>query len=162
MTLPTIVALQPDRYAAVIMVGGGADFWLMNQRSNYRDLIRAVKETWVGEKPSAEVLAKLDEFYLRHAALDSYHTAASLKGKPVLIIQGTSDRAVPAPLGNLLWERLGKPERWLEEGAGHEALFMNLPRDYYPRMMHWIDQSVPRAGAAEHAADSSSQPAGTP
>jgi predicted esterase len=145
MTLPTIIAREPERYAAMIMVGGGADFWLMNQRSNYRDLIRAVKETWKGgEKPEADVLARLDEAYLKQAPLDSYHTAAALRGKRVLMIQGTADKAVPAPLGDVLWERLGKPERWLVEGATHESLFMNLPRDEFPRMMEWLNRACPK------------------
>ncbi|HYE62563.1 MAG TPA: alpha/beta hydrolase [Phycisphaerales bacterium] len=143
MTLPTIIAREPERYAAAVLVGGGADFWLMNQRSNYRELIKAVKETWA-EKPSPETLAALDEAYLKNAPLDSYHTAAVLKGKPVLMIQGTADRAVPAPLGDLLWERLGRPERWLDEGASHESLFMNLPRDHFPRMMEWLNRAAPR------------------
>lgn len=150
MTLPTIIAREPSRYAAAIMIGGGADFWVMNQRSNYRELIKAVKETWA-DKPTPETLAALDEAYLKNAPLDSYHTAAALKGKPVLIIQGTADKAVPAPLGDLLWERLGKPERWLAEGATHESLFMNLPRDHFPRMMEWLNGMVPPP-AAEQAA----------
>jgi len=143
MTLPTIIARDPERYDAAILVGGGADFWLMNQRSNYRDFIRAVKETWK-DRPSPDVLSKLDEAYLKQAPLDSYHTAAALKGKHVLMIQGTADKAVPAPLGDLLWERLGQPQRWLVEGATHESLFMNLQRDDFPRMMEWLNRACPK------------------
>jgi hypothetical protein len=151
MTLPTIIARDPHRYSAAILVGGGADFWLMNQQSNYRDLINAVSETWADGKPDKKTLAELDEHYLRNAPLDSYHTAAVLKGKRVLMIQGTADMAVPSPLGDVLWERLGKPERWLEEDASHELLFMNLQRDYFPRMMEWLDRAVPPDRPAEPA-----------
>jgi predicted esterase len=141
MTLPVVVAREPDRYAASILVGGGADFWLMNQRSNYKNLIDAVHERWDGVPPTIQDRAKLDQLYLKNAPLDSYHTAAALKGKPVLLIQGTTDLAVPSPLGDLLWERLGKPERWLQDGQGHEVLFMLLPQQF-DKMMDWLDRGT--------------------
>ncbi len=137
MTLPTVVAREPDRYSAAVIVGGGADFWLMNERSNYKGMIDAVRVKWDGEPPTDQVRARFDELYLQHAPLDSYHTAAVLKGKKVLLIQGTKDLAVPSPLGDLLWERMGKPERWLEEGLGHELLFMALPQKF-GKMMEWL------------------------
>ena len=56
----------------------------------------------------------------------------------MLLIQGTSDLAVPSPLGDLLWERMGKPERWLMEEAGHEVLFMMLPQKF-GKMMEWLE-----------------------
>jgi predicted esterase len=141
MTLPTVVAREPDRYSAAIMVGGGADFWLMNQRSNYRTLVDAVHEKWDGAEPTKQDLARLDTLYLKNSPLDSYHTAAALKGKPMLLIQGTTDLAVPSPLGDVLWERLGKPERWLQEGQGHEVLFMLLPQQF-DKMMDWLERSA--------------------
>jgi hypothetical protein len=137
MTLPTVVARDLDRYSAFILVGGGCDFWLMNQRSNYRGMIDAIHEKWDGAQPSGADRARLDELYLKNAPLDSYHTAAVLKGKRVLMIQGTADLAVPSPLGDLLWERLGKPERWMVDGAGHEVLFMTLPQKF-EKMMEWL------------------------
>jgi predicted esterase len=137
MTLPTVVAREPDRYSASIMVGGGCDYWLMNQKSNYRGLVDAIHEKWDGGEPTAADRARLDELYLKNAPLDSYHTAQVLKGKKVLLIQGTADLAVPSPLGDLLWERLGKPDRWLVDGAGHEVLFMMLPQKF-EKMMEWL------------------------
>jgi fermentation-respiration switch protein FrsA (DUF1100 family) len=136
MTLPTVVAREEGRYSASILIGGGADFWLMNEKSNYRGLIDAVHEKWDSE-PSEADRARLDELYLKNAPLDSYHTAQVLKGKKVLLIQGTADLAVPSPLGDLLWERLGKPERWVVDGAGHEVLFMTLPQKF-EKMMEWL------------------------
>lgn len=140
MTLPTVVAREPERYSACILVGGGCDFWLMNKTSNYAGIIRAVHEQWVSSASTPHVRRELDRAYLAAAPLDSYHTAAVLRGKPVLMIQGTLDRAVPAPLGDVLWERAGRPERWLRE-AGHEALFMAIPADF-PRMLDWLDAAV--------------------
>jgi predicted esterase len=142
MTLPTVVAREEGRYAAGIMVGGGCDFWLMNQRSSYRQMIDAIHEKWDGPSPTDQDRAQLDALYLENAPLDSYHTAAALKGKPVLMIHATADLAVPAPLGDLLWERLGKPERWLQDGQGHETLFMFLPPQF-DKMMDWLDKAAP-------------------
>ena len=89
------------------------------------------------------------QLYLKNAPLDSYHTAAALKGKPVLLIQGTTDLAVPSPLGDLLWERLGKPERWLQDGQGHEVLFMLLPQEF-DKMMDWLDRATGLPPGAPH------------
>lgn len=147
ITLPTIMAREPARYRAAVLVGGGADFWLMNQRSNYRELIDAMHEKWAGGKPTPEALAALDAAYLNVASLDSYHTAAAMKGVKTLMIQGNSDLAVPSPLGDVLWERLGRPERWIDEGAGHETLFMDMTREYFPKVAEWLREAVPAAGA---------------
>lgn len=136
ITLPTVVAREPDRYSAFVLVGGGCDFWLMNEKSNYRGMIDAVHEKWDNEPTDAD-RARLDQLYLNNAPLDSYHTAQVLKGKKILMIQGSADLAVPSPLGDLLWERLGKPERWLVDGAGHEVLFMMLPQKF-EKMMEWL------------------------
>jgi fermentation-respiration switch protein FrsA (DUF1100 family) len=59
---------------------------------------------------------------------------------PMLLIHGTRDLAVPAHLGDLLWERLGRPERWSEE-AGHEEIFMRLPQQI-ERLVGWIENAV--------------------
>lgn len=142
MTLPTVVSLEPGRYAGSVIVGGGCDFLLMNERSNYRSLIDAVQVHWASP-PTPERRGQLFDAYLRHATLDSYHTAGAMRGRPALCIQGTIDFAVPSPLGDLLWERLGKPDRRLEE-AGHELLFMQLPARY-PDILTWLDHAAPRA-----------------
>lgn len=146
MTLPTVVAREPSKYAASVLVGAGCDFWLMNETSNYAAMIDAVEEKWQGGEATPGLRRELDAEYLKRASLDSYHTAAALKGKPVLLIQGTSDLAVPSPLGDVLWERLGRPDRWLRD-AGHESLFAVLPGDY-PAILGWIDRAL-GAGATK-------------
>jgi len=145
MTLPTVAAREPDRYAAAVLIGGGADYWLMSEHSNYRNWIDAMRIAWIGEEPAVEDRVRLDSLYLGASPLDSYHTAAALLGKPMLVIQGTLDMAVPSPLGDVLWERLGRPERWLRP-AGHEVLFMNLPGEY-EKIMVWLDGTVPLGSA---------------
>jgi hypothetical protein len=140
MTLPSVVAREPEKYAGAVLIAGGADLYAITSESNYRAMIGTLTYTWTRPPTDAEK-DQFDRLYLEHAPLDSYHTAAALRGKPVLMIHGTHDGAVPARLGDLLWERLGRPERWSEE-AGHEEVFMRLPQKS-GRLLDWLDQHFP-------------------
>jgi hypothetical protein len=125
MTLPTVVAREPSRYRACMMIAGGADFWLINEHSNYADWIGALTVDWSPSTPTDDQRKTLDLAYLAAAPLDSYHTAAALKGKHVVLMHAKQDRAVPAALGDVLWQRLGKPERWAGPWS-HESVFIAL------------------------------------
>ncbi len=145
MTLPSVVALEPEKYAAAVMVGGGCCFWQMNETSNYRSMIDAVRVRWPeGTRTDASV-AELRRLVLEKSTLDSFHTAAALRGSgaSVLVVQGILDEAVPSPLGDVLWERLGRPRRLLLE-AGHEPLFMQVPQ-HFGKMVEVIEEGVARA-----------------
>lgn len=148
ITLPTVVAREPSAYSAAVLVGGGCHWWLLNERSNYRGMIDAVEVVWT-ELPTDAALARAGDIYLANSRLDPFNTAQVLRDVPTLVIQGLSDLAVPSPLGDALWERLGKPERWLMEG-GHEVLFMQLPNSF-ERIGAWIDQ---RLGAKDEGLES--------
>jgi fermentation-respiration switch protein FrsA (DUF1100 family) len=139
MTLPTVLAREPEKYAAAVIVAGGADFYEIAVESNYRHLVEAISFEWP-TPPTVAQAEQLDREYLRHGNLDSYHTAPLLAGKPILMIHGTHDGAVPAHLGDLLWERLGKPERWPEE-SGHEEVFAHLPKNT-DRILDWLDSKI--------------------
>lgn len=140
ITLPAVVAREPGRYAAAVLIGGAADYWLTSQRSNYRAMIGAVKVVWQGDGPTEDRQRELDRLYLENAWLDAFHACAVLKGKPVLVVQGLADQAVPSALGDLLWERLGRPERWTYP-LGHELLFAGLPMEF-ARLVAWLDGVV--------------------
>lgn len=151
MTLPTVVAGEPDAYSGAVMVGGGCHYWLMSQTSNYNDWIAAIAATWTREPSDAERLA-VEDAYLDVANFDAFHTASVLRGKATLMIQGSVDRAVPSPLGEALWERAGRPERWVYP-VGHELLFAQLP-GVFDKMVAWLDEHVPhaaRTGAGQGA-----------
>jgi predicted esterase len=141
MTLPTVVAREPARYAAAVLIAGGCDFFTMALESNYQYLVNAFTFHWTPAEPPDDQRPALAREYLEASALDSYHTVAALKGKPILMIHGSFDMAVPAHLGDLLWERLEKPERWVKK-AGHEEVFMKLPGDL-DRLMQWIADHTP-------------------
>ena len=125
ITLPTVVAREPEKYKAAVFVGGAVDFWLINFRSNYRRGVDAIHVEWVRRDATDAEQRTLDELIVRHSPLDSFHTCKVLLDKPVFILHGALDRAVPAALGDVLWERLGKPHR-LALQVGHELLFAGL------------------------------------
>jgi hypothetical protein len=139
------------------MVAGGADLWLISTRSNYGEmLVHALDVTWAGGKPDEALQRSLDAEYLKSAPLDPFHTARALKGKPVLMIHGSADLAVPAALGDVLWERLGQPER-ISMAVGHELLFMNLPT-MLPKLCEFLRKSTTSSGVdadAQRRADPS-------
>ena len=125
MVLPTVMAREPGAYAAAVIIAGGCDFWTINLESSYAGFIDAIGAHFSPREPTEEDRAAFARAYLDHAPLDSYHTAPLVAGVPTLMIQGSSDRAVPARLGELLWERLGRPERRVVP-FGHELLFFTL------------------------------------
>jgi predicted esterase len=139
MILPTVVAREPDRYAAAILIAGGANMMAILDQSNYKEMIGAADIRW-NPDPTPEQRRDFDALYLSLALLDPYHTAAHLRGTPMLMIHGSHDLAVPAALGDLLWEQLGKPDRWTEE-AGHELLFMRLPQRV-DSIIEWLDAAI--------------------
>lgn len=127
LTMPTVIAREAPRYAGCVMIGGGADAFMMTLKSSY-SMIGGPKYEFVNGEMTQEFLRSLDEEYLKRAPLDPYHTAVSLREKKVLIIHANADTAVPSPLGDLLWKRCGSQDRVIHE-AGHESLFMMLKKD---------------------------------
>jgi len=128
ITLPTVVAREPDKYTAAVLVAGAADLWLTSSRSVYDSMmVHALDVTWEGGEPDLATQQALDREYLAATPLDPYHTSRALKGKRMLMIHGNADLAVPSELGEVLWERLGKPRR-IAMDVGHELLFMNLTK----------------------------------
>ncbi|MCE7969919.1 MAG: hypothetical protein DYG94_14400 [Leptolyngbya sp. PLA3] len=144
MAGPTVHALEPEVYDAVVLVAGGANFLMVNEESNYAGWVQAINLDWGvpfdrladGDKH----LADLSNAYMERAPLDAYHLAALVRGKPVLVLQASADKAVPSRFGDQLWERLGQPERW-KFAAGHELLFLTL-NNFTPSILKWLDEHV--------------------
>jgi alpha-beta hydrolase superfamily lysophospholipase len=141
MILPTVLARDSGDYAAAICIAGGCNFFAMSDESNYKFLIGAADFRWLPQAPTEEQREQTYQLYLEHAPLDAFNTARLIAGMPLLLIHASFDAAVPAKLGDLLWEQLGRPERWTHE-AGHEELFMKLPAQMQ-QIMDWLDQSIP-------------------
>jgi len=140
ISLPTVVAREPSKYKAAVLVGGACQYWLINAHSTYADMIRAIHVEWTTQ-PTVDQKRRVAEAYLSHAPLDAFHTAAALHGTPTLVIQANADSAVASVLGDVLWERLGKPDRWIRPGE-HLPLFISLIKDL-PAINDWINAKVP-------------------
>jgi hypothetical protein len=128
---------MPDRFSAAVFVGAGANLLKLSQTSDLTDA--GIRLLWENDTGNAADRHRLYDTYLTASHLDPYHTARTMTGKPVLVVQAAFDSTVSAAGGELLWERLERPERWVFTG-GHRLLFWRLK-----------DQSVPIADWIDHA-----------
>ncbi len=136
LATPTAVARVRDRIDAAVMVGGAADMFLVSQRSTLTSggvILRNGTE----ELPS-RTIRELDRLYLKHSRLDPYHTAPVLNGIPVLLLDAAMDTWVPTECCDLLYERMGRPERARAHLAGHMLLFYTLP-SRNEQIAEWLD-----------------------
>ena len=144
LALPAVVKRDRDRYDGAVFVAGGANILEVVTRSTYTEPVDALDFEWEGfgdaEVPPDDVVDPVAEAYLRHAPLDGYHAGAWLGGLPVLIVQASMDRAVPVENSELLWGRIGRPEKWTIQG-NHLTLFLSLWL-HTPRILDWADASV--------------------
>lgn len=151
LMLPPIVAADADRYDAAVVLAGGADLVKVIATSNYMAFIDAV-DFRRGDRALLDWERRaLSEAYLDHATRDPYHTGPAMSSVPTLIVQGTRDRAVPASSSDLLWARMGEPDRWLWP-AGHEVLALAL-QSRFGEVLDWIDDAVKTSvdGQDDHA-----------
>ncbi len=159
MALPSVYAYTPDRYDAAVLIAGGANFLKIMIESNYKSWIDAILIDFdpasdrLG-KPEPGVVDTLASLYLEHAKLDGYQTAPLMKenGLPTLVLHAKKDKAVPASTGDLLYERLGKPERW-EYPFGHEIIFATLPTQI-PKIETWVREQINGASTGGGSMDS--------
>ncbi len=143
MVLPTVVAKNPEPYAAAVLIAGGVDFCRVAVESNYAPWIEAVTIRWQGRPLTKDQSRRLSEAYSRHAPLDSRFTIGALAEKAVLMLHALGDEAVPAELGEEMWLRAGRPDRWVFD-TGHELLFATLS-GHLAAVADWIDNAVPAA-----------------
>jgi predicted esterase len=123
---------------AAVLIGGGANALDIALRSEL--VKRSVPVVWDGKEMPREALLVLRDSYLEASRLDPYHTAQLLRGRPVLQAHGRADTWVPASSGELLYERLGRPDQLVMSG-GHELLFYFLP-DKAEFIADWVDEAT--------------------
>ena len=138
LSAPTVAAkLRPD---AAVVIGGGADLVAIALRSI---LTRGGVRVGCDGKPAgAELKALLEDEYLKHTTLDPYHTAPLLSDIPVLVVDAGMDTWVPSKFGELLFQRLGRPDRLNMALGGHEMLFYFLPKRAR-WIADWIERAAP-------------------
>ena len=144
LALPAVVRRDPGRYDGVVIVAGGANILDVVSRSTYTKPVQALDFAWAGyeegETPPRDVLDRFTAEYLRHAPLDGYHAGEWIDGTPVLVIQASSDKAVPVENSEILWQRLGEPEKWTING-NHLTLFLSLWL-HTPRILDWAQTNL--------------------
>jgi len=140
IALPTVVAYDPSAYDAAVIIAGGANSFSIARRSSYRDWIDSVNIEFTPRAPANAELAKIDAQYLDVSTLDSAHTASAMAGIPTLMVHGSTDTAVPSDTGDLLWEKLGRGERWVLP-VGHELVFAAMPLRMVA-MLDWLESKT--------------------
>jgi pimeloyl-ACP methyl ester carboxylesterase len=146
---PSVATLLHDRLDAIVLVGGGANLLNISRRSSLTNGGISVK--WANadnhsddpSKPEISEAAwrRLEDAYLSNSHLDPYVTAPFLVDKPVLLLHGMFDDIIPADTGDVLYERLGKPER-VAYTLGHRGLFWRLPTQA-GLIARWLDRQIP-------------------
>lgn len=135
---PTVAARLGDRVRSIVLVGGGAHFAQIALDGYTK---QPLKVHWgealdaPGKTSSAKV--QLLAAVLAQSKLDPYWTAPHSQRTPVLMLRARSDRIVPEPQGELLYERLGRPDCY-SFPFGHVWLFWRLP-SYADVISDWID-----------------------
>jgi hypothetical protein len=139
---PALLASTGDVFDAAVLIGAGADLLSMSEQSNYAGFLGGLQLGWLGEPVN---LLRRDDIVTAYRAIpsqDPFHQAPAVRINRMLMIQGSTDQAVPAALGEILWQRLGQPERWLAP-AGHEVLFFGYLPMRSPDLLNWIGKSLP-------------------
>jgi hypothetical protein len=137
LATPTVVSLMPDRFEAAVIVGAGANLFDVSQNSALTD--GGIKLHW--KRPASQSHRReLTTLYLKSSRLDPYWASQYMRDKPVLMLHAVLDQIVPAADGDLLYERLGRPER-VNFFLGHELLFLNLPRQK-EFLADWVDETL--------------------
>ena len=161
LALPAVVRREPTRYDAAVVVAGGANILDVVSKSTYTKPVGALDFTWKDldntKLPPAEVLEPFAAEYLRYAPLDGYHAGEWFGDTPVLIMQASGDQAVPVENSELLWSRLGEPEKWTITG-NHLTIFMSLWL-HTPRILDWIEAKTIAKGDDALVEDGTESPA---
>jgi dipeptidyl aminopeptidase/acylaminoacyl peptidase len=63
--------------------------------------------------------------------------------RPVLIIQGLADKAIPLDSGQRLYDAAGEPRiLWEENGVDHVAMFSARPQEYEERVISFLNAAL--------------------
>lgn len=130
-----------ERLRAQALVTGGANLVEIMRTTAY--------SIGFGEGRGDSELRRWAEIYASLTRFDPLNTATLVRGVPTLVLHATGDGIVPTPTQTILWERLGKPERWDFRG-GHIALFVLFDR-YAGSVIDWVDERAELRSASDGA-----------
>lgn len=131
IALPAVAARLERRPDAAIFLAGGVNF----PRIIYRGLanLRAVSD-------HRAYWDEVERLYPAHSPLDGENAAARLRGVPILQIHALFDAIVPSSAGRMLWERLGRPERW-DIPLGHGGAFF-MTGLWAGSVVDWLEKAT--------------------
>ena len=134
---PAVYYEMRDEVDAIILIAGGANMFDIVQEGAFTNWKFTNAD---GKKFSTDELRVMNELYLNTPSRDPYHLAPILPRDTTLIIHAKWDAVVPASNGDLLWERAGRPERWVYP-SGHLGLFMTF--DWHTHdIVQWLDSKM--------------------
>ncbi len=153
---PTVDARLNHEPDALVIIGGGANIFMLSQESSLTD--GGIRVRCGEKKVDRATRDELSRLYLLHSRLDPYHTAPLLAGRPILQVHASKDTWVPASGGELLFQQMQRAADRLVINADHDLLFYFLP-DQALRIADWVDRAVAGESATHEAARSESRDA---
>jgi pimeloyl-ACP methyl ester carboxylesterase len=153
---PAVAVRLGEAVDAVVLIGSGSNLMAVSQGSTFFDGGMKIAFPDDGKnlprserrEKEAALRQSLMEKYEEASVLDPAALAQRLCHVPVLMLHGKTDTIVPEKQGEILWERLGKPERWVFSW-GHQALFWRLSSQSLA-IADWVD-SVTKPESGVHS-----------
>lgn len=142
LAAPAIAARLAGRVDAAVLIAGGANLFEITQFSSRTG--GGLEIGWPPGGPTGEMIAAISERYLARSRLDAAHSACFLANVPAVVFDGRFDRIVPARCGDLLYERLARPER-IRFFGGHAIVFWRLP-GYAEWIRDWVRRATEQGG----------------
>lgn len=135
--IPVVAARLGRRIDATVLVGSGANLLEICLTGDLKD--GGIEVISPDGELSLEAFNWLSDLYLAESHLDPFHTSRFLGRSPVLMLQARFDEVVPAWTGELLFQRLGRPDRVRYLGDHDDIL------DEAASQADWIGDWVDRA-----------------
>ena len=137
LNTPAVYHELYEEVDAVVLVAGGANMFDIVQDGAFTNWKFTDSD---GNKFSRQQLQTMNDEYLGTPSRDPFFLAPELPHDKTLIIHAKWDAVVPAKNGEILWERAGKPERWMFP-SGHLGLFMTF--DWHTAdITTWLDSKL--------------------
>lgn len=123
---------------AAVLIAGGADLdtILLETTLDPEDL-RLERR---GPEPDADAVETFRRAYRATVRLDDPGLTTWFARRPILLLEGGFDTAIPASARATLDDRLGRPERWWYP-TGHYGLFVLLPGEG-AAIVRWIRRTL--------------------
>lgn len=139
ISTPAIAETLPSPPSAVVMIGSGADM-LSVVKEAPSDVLDLTIELG-GKRSSLKKLAGPEDIerFRESTPEDPYNAAGFLASVPTLMIHARDDGVVQSEFGDLLWERAGRPERWVFP-CGHLPMFLVIG-NYRTQIADWVEQA---------------------